>query len=174
MVITELDKEWLQSQTRKLSALQRKLLREALRRSRRRDGEVEPGSFGVQSMMSQIEDGQVRARKRAAAGLSIARLIKRGLLERCCTRGRWRLTETGIEVAKVLARFESWKSPHNSENLSIELRFRRSTKIPPNLARFSASSYVSVRNIATAAPVDINQCESRLRAVPGGERTVRA
>jgi len=103
MVITELDKEWLQSQTRKLSSLQRELLREALRGYARRalhlvHGKFEPGSFELKSMMRQFEKGERRASKRAAAGLSIARLVRRGFLE-CCTRGRWRLTVQGLEVA---------------------------------------------------------------------------
>jgi hypothetical protein len=106
VVITELDEDWLKSQTLKLSALQRKLLREALGSYARRalhpvHGAFEPGSFGLKGMMSQYEEGQVRACARAAAGLSIARLVRRGLLE-CCSRGWWRLTETGIEVAKAL------------------------------------------------------------------------
>jgi hypothetical protein len=46
-----------------------------------------------------FEDRRVRASRRAAAGLSIARLIKRGLLE-CCARGRWRLTPAGLKVAR--------------------------------------------------------------------------
>jgi len=83
MVITELDKEWLQSQTRKLSALQRKLLREALRGYAMRPfhlvhGAFEPGSFELKWMMRQFEKGERRASKRAAAGLAIVLLIGRG------------------------------------------------------------------------------------------------
>ena len=104
MVITELDKEWLRSQTRKLSSLQRELLIEALRGYAMRPfhlihGKFEPGSFRLQGMMSQFEKGERRASRRAAAGLSIARLVRRGLLECCCTRGRWRLTLKGLDVA---------------------------------------------------------------------------
>jgi hypothetical protein len=55
-------------------------------------GKFDPGSFALKSMMRQFEKGRVRACARAAAGLSIARLIRRGLLE-CCARGRWRLTK---------------------------------------------------------------------------------
>jgi hypothetical protein len=103
MVITELDKEWLRSQTRKLSSLQRKLLREALRgyamrAEQQASGQFEPGSFELKGMMRQFEEGERRACARAAAGLSIARLIRRGLLERCA-HGRWRLTPNGLEVA---------------------------------------------------------------------------
>jgi hypothetical protein len=51
--------------------------------------------------MKQFKDRRVRASRRAAAGLSIARLIKRGLLERC-SRGRWRLTAEGLPAARRL------------------------------------------------------------------------
>ena len=51
--------------------------------------------------MSQFEDRRIRASRRAAAGLSIARLIKRGLLERC-SRGKWRLSAAGLKVARRL------------------------------------------------------------------------
>ena len=51
--------------------------------------------------MMDFEDRRVRASRRAAAGLSIARLIKRGLLERC-SRASWRLTPTGLKVARRL------------------------------------------------------------------------
>jgi hypothetical protein len=57
-----------------------------------------PGCFKLGSLITDFEDRRVRASRRAAAGLSIARLIKRGLLERCA-RGRWRLTPAGLRVA---------------------------------------------------------------------------
>jgi Mn-dependent DtxR family transcriptional regulator len=46
-------------------------------------------------------DHAKRAVRRAAAGRALERLVKRGLLEHC-GRGKWRLTEAGVEVAKVL------------------------------------------------------------------------
>ena len=51
--------------------------------------------------MMDFEDRRVRASRRAAAGLSIARLIKRGLVE-CCSRGKWRLTPAGLKLARRL------------------------------------------------------------------------
>src|SRR5262249_4790540 len=87
----------------KLSKAQRELLREGLRGYAMRPfhlvhGKFAPGSFELKGMMSQFEDRRVRASKRAAAGLAIVRLVKRGLLERCA-RGRWRLSSAGLEVA---------------------------------------------------------------------------
>jgi hypothetical protein len=132
MVITELDKEWLESQTRKLSALQRELLREALRGYAMRafhlvHGAFEPGSFELKSMMRQFEEGERRASRRAAAGLSIARLIRRGLLE-CCARGRWRLTSEGLEVA---LRLEPDFNLPTTEELAPELELAKAVSGHP-------------------------------------------
>src|SRR5690348_14372188 len=44
----------------------------------------EPGCFGLKELMTEFKDRRERACRRAAAGLSIPRLIKRGLLE-CCS-----------------------------------------------------------------------------------------
>jgi hypothetical protein len=90
MVITELD-------TDGLSALQRDLLGRALA------GEkcLAPGYLELQALMRAEPDRAKRAVRRAAAGRAVARLVKRGLLE-CCGRGKWRLSEAGVEVAKVL------------------------------------------------------------------------
>jgi|SRR6516164_7518801 hypothetical protein len=132
MVITELDKEWLKSQTQKLSALQRKLLRAALRGYAMRPfhlihGKFEPGSFGLGGMMEQFEKGERRACARAAAGLSIARLIRRGLLERCA-RGRWRLTPNGLDVA---LRLEPDFNLPTAEELAPELEFAKAMSVHP-------------------------------------------
>jgi hypothetical protein len=132
VVITDLDEEWLEPQTRKLSSLQRKLLREALRGYARRElhlihGAFEPGSFELKSMMSQFKEGERRASARAAAGLSIARLIGRGLLE-CCARGRWRLTQNGLEVALRLN--PDFNLP-TAEELAPEIEFAKAISANP-------------------------------------------
>jgi restriction endonuclease Mrr len=51
--------------------------------------------------MTKFKDRRERASRRAAAGLSLKRLIKRGLLE-CCSRGHWRLTRAGVALARRL------------------------------------------------------------------------
>src|SRR6516162_4553700 len=132
MVITELDKEWLGSQIRKLSSLQRELLREALRGYAMRPfhlihGAFEPGSFELKSMMSQFEKSERRACARAAAGLSITRLMARGLLERC-TRGRWRLTSKGLEVA---LRLEPDFNLPTAEELAPQLELAKAISVHP-------------------------------------------
>jgi hypothetical protein len=87
-----------------LSALQRSLLKRGLLANYyQRPLAVachlpHPGCFKLGTLITDFEDRRERASRRAAAGLSIARLIKRGLLE-CCARGRWRLTPAGLKVA---------------------------------------------------------------------------
>jgi len=61
----------------------------------------DPDCFSLKAMMMDFEDRHVRASRRAAAGLSIARLIKREVVE-CCARGRWRLTPAGLKIARRL------------------------------------------------------------------------
>jgi hypothetical protein len=51
--------------------------------------------------MKKIKDRSERHRRRAAAGLSLHRLIKRGLLERLA-RGCWRLTPAGVKLVRAL------------------------------------------------------------------------
>jgi hypothetical protein len=83
-----------------MSALQRSLLRYGLIAYHRRPLDIacqlpEVGCFALKAMMMDFEDRRQRASRRAAAGLSIARLIKRGVLERC-SRASWRLTPISI------------------------------------------------------------------------------
>ena len=136
MVITELDQEWFGSQTRKLSLAQRELLREGLRSYARRalhlvHGKFAPGSFELKGLMYEFEKGRVRAARRAAAGLSIARLLARGLLERCA-RGRWRLTSAGLEVALRLE--PDFKLP-SVEELAPQLELAKAISGHPRFAR---------------------------------------
>jgi hypothetical protein len=89
-----------------ISALQRSLLRYGLLAYHRRPLDIacrlpDVGGFTLRAMMMDFEDRRERASRRAAAGLSIARLIKRGLLE-CPSRGSWRLTPAGLKVARRL------------------------------------------------------------------------
>jgi hypothetical protein len=89
-----------------LSPLQRSLLKRGLAAWHTKALAIDcqvcaPDSFKSGSMITNFEDRRERASRRAAAGLSIERLIKRGLLERCA-RGSWRLTPTGLRVARGL------------------------------------------------------------------------
>jgi hypothetical protein len=89
-----------------MSALQRSLLRVGLMAYYRTPldlacGMDQPGCFGLKAMMRDFEDRRERASRRAAAGLSIARLIKRGLLE-SHARGHRRLTPIGLKAARAL------------------------------------------------------------------------
>jgi hypothetical protein len=69
----------------------------------------------------QFEDRRVRASRRAAAGLSIARLIKRGLLE-CCAGGRWHLTQAGLKVAR---RLNPQSKPPTERELARSIALRK-------------------------------------------------
>jgi hypothetical protein len=87
-----------------LSASQRGLLKQALVAHYRRPLDIafqseEPGCFRL--YLDDIGERRVRACARASAGRSLARLIKRGLLE-SPSRGRWRLTHRGLKVARAL------------------------------------------------------------------------
>ena len=73
-------------------------------------GVADPGCFGLKENREldpetmrpkPIADHKERAAHRAAAGLSIVRLVNRGLVKGC-SRGKWRLTPKGVRVAKVL------------------------------------------------------------------------
>jgi|SRR6516162_2581189 hypothetical protein len=99
MVITELE-------TGQLSVLQRDLLARALLALHpgpidQAGKEPYTGCLELKAIMRAEANRAKRAVRRAAAGRAVARLVKRGLLE-YCARGKWRLTETGIEIAKVL------------------------------------------------------------------------
>jgi len=59
------------------------------------------------------------------AGLSIARLAKRGLLE-CCARGRWRLTRAGLALARRLC--PDLKAPTKRE-LARNIALRKAIQI---------------------------------------------
>jgi hypothetical protein len=50
-------------------------------------------------MVKEIEDRRVRATRRAAIGRSLARLVRRGLLE-SCSRGYWQPSKRGLRVAR--------------------------------------------------------------------------
>ena len=89
-----------------ISLLQRSLLRYGLMAHYRTPldlacGLPDVGCFRLPALMMEYEDRRERASRRAAAGLSIARLIKRGVLERC-SHASWRLTPTGLALARRL------------------------------------------------------------------------
>jgi hypothetical protein len=89
----------------RMSTLHRSLLKMGLAAYYRRPLDIachlpDVGCFELK-WMAGFEDRRERARRRAAAGLSIARLIKCGLLE-CFARGSWRLTPPGLAVARRL------------------------------------------------------------------------
>jgi hypothetical protein len=100
MVITELD-------TDRLSVLQQDLLARALLAWEAEPDLTKPaldpkaGCLDLKTLLRAETDRRKRAVRRAAAGRAVARLVYRGLLERCA-RGKWRLTPTGIEVAKAI------------------------------------------------------------------------
>jgi hypothetical protein len=109
-----------------MSDLQRSLLRRGLLAYYRIPLDLacrlpEVGSFTLQALMMQYADRRVRASRRAAAGLSIARLIKRGLLE-CCGRGRWRLTPAGLALAR---RLNPQCKPPTKRELSRNIALRK-------------------------------------------------
>ena len=90
-----------------LSELQRSLIRDGLIACYREPLDLackrsDAGCFQIRFTMKGFEDRRIRASKRAAAGLSIARLLRRGLLRRCSRAGRWRLTRAGLSLAKRL------------------------------------------------------------------------
>jgi hypothetical protein len=98
-----------------LSVLQKKLLVKGLQAFYRTPldigcGSADPGCFGLKESREldpetmrpkPITDHRERATHRAAAGLSITRLVNRGLVEGS-SRGKWRLTPKGVRVAKAL------------------------------------------------------------------------
>jgi hypothetical protein len=90
-----------------LSALQRSLLRDGLLAYYREPLDLackrpNVGCFQVYFTMKGLTDSRLRARRRAAAGLAISRLIKRGLVKRSSRPGRWRLSRAGFSLARRL------------------------------------------------------------------------
>jgi hypothetical protein len=90
-----------------LSELQRSLLRNGLIGYYREPldlacGRSDAGCFQIRFTLKGFADSRIRASRRAAAGLAIARLIRRGLLERCSRPGRWRLSLAGQSLARRL------------------------------------------------------------------------
>jgi hypothetical protein len=90
----------------KLSGLQKALLKKGLEahcaRALDHVYRIEPeGSFGIKTMLKEVEDRRERARRRASAGRSIERSMGRGHLE-SCSWGRWRLTANGVTAARKL------------------------------------------------------------------------
>jgi hypothetical protein len=96
-----------------LSPLQRSLLRRGLLAYHYRSLDSGlAGSFKLGSLITKFEDRSERAARRAAAGLSLKRLDKRGLLEHCA-RGSWRLTHSGVALARRL--YPECKPPTKAE-----------------------------------------------------------
>jgi hypothetical protein len=96
----------IEAELSKLSSLQKALLKKGLEAHCVRALDIAfgiegPGSFGIRTMLKEVEDRRVRAERRAVAGRSLERLIGRGLLESCWW-GSWRLTASGVKVAKKL------------------------------------------------------------------------
>jgi hypothetical protein len=90
-----------------LSQLQRWLLRQGLMGYYREPLDLalarsDVGCFQIRFAMKSFTQKRFRARRRAAAGLAITRLIRRGLVQRCECAGRWRLTRAGLALAKRL------------------------------------------------------------------------
>jgi hypothetical protein len=113
-----------------LSALQRELLKSGLHTWYRRPldlacGVEEVACFRLKGEMSEITDRRERARRRAAAGLAIARLIRRGLLEHY-SRGHWRLTRQGLALARRL--YPEIK-PRSKRELAGNIALHRALKL---------------------------------------------
>src|SRR5260221_6689852 len=90
-----------------LSELQRLLIRDGLVAYWRGPldlacGRPEGGCFQIRFAMKGFQNRRIRASRRAAAGLAIARLIRRGLLERCSCRRGWRFSVAGLALARRL------------------------------------------------------------------------
>ncbi len=90
-----------------LSKLQRSLLRNGLIAYWRSPLDLalsrsDVGCFQIRFRMKGFQIRRIRARRRAATGLAIRPLIRRGLVERCSHAGRWRLTLSGVSLAKRL------------------------------------------------------------------------
>jgi restriction endonuclease Mrr len=109
----------------RLSALQKSLLEKGLRAALQSDS----GCFGLKATRGQdpetgrqlpITDHRKRAAHRAAAGLSVRRLVDRGLVE-SHSRGKWRLTPRGVKVARKL--YPEIKPPTKRE-VASEIAFR--------------------------------------------------
>jgi hypothetical protein len=72
----------------------------------------DPGCFSLKAYLSDYEERKQRAARRAAASLSTARLIKRGLLV-CPIPGRWRLTPAGLKLARRISPdVSAWEDAH--------------------------------------------------------------
>jgi hypothetical protein len=84
---------------RLLSVLQRTLLHQALRAF---ESQATDGVTSFRRNLKGISDPRGRASRRAARGLALKRLIKRGLLQRCGY-GQYRLTRAGVQTARSLA-----------------------------------------------------------------------
>jgi hypothetical protein len=109
------------------SQLQRSLLRDGLIAYWRGPldlacGRSDPGCFQIRFRMKGFADSRIRASRRAAAGLAIARLIRRGLLECCSRRGRWRLTPAGLALGRRL--YPEIRSP-SKRQLAADIAFCR-------------------------------------------------
>jgi hypothetical protein len=109
-----------------LSVLQKGLLGTALMAHYRIPVDIacrseDPGCFELKSSMAGIDNLRERASRRAAAGRSIERLVRRGFLE-CCSRGHWRLTRRGFKVARAL---HPEVSPLKKRQVAAEIAWRK-------------------------------------------------
>jgi hypothetical protein len=84
------------------------------------DSSIPVRAKGIGLPKEDVEDRRKVAAKRAAAGLSIARLISRGLVKNRA-RGWWRLTARGLKVARQL--YPQIKKPTKSQ-LAFDITLR--------------------------------------------------
>jgi len=150
-----------------MSALQRSLLRQGLMAYHCRPLDIacqldEPGCFGLKAMMTNFEDRRERASRRAGAGLSIARLIKRGFLE-SCARGRWRLTPAGLALAR---RLNPDLRPPTKQQLARNIALRKALSAWEDTHPTLASKRRRRTNVRPLAPISITDFE---REKPGIE-----
>jgi restriction endonuclease Mrr len=112
-----------------LSNSQKNLLRKGLLAHYREPADIacrspDPGCFELKSAMAEIEDRKERATRRADQGRSIARLIKRGLVE-SCSRGKWRLPRAGFEIAREL---HPGVKPSSKRELAGQIAMRKAVQ----------------------------------------------
>ena len=151
-----------------LSALQQSLLRYGLLAYHRRPLDIacqlpDVAGFTLKAMMMDFEDRRERASRRAAAGLSLARLIKRGLLE-CPSRGSWRLTPAGFRVARRL--YPDIKPP-SKRQLAHNIALRKALARLEDRLRPGKRAKESQSGILSSGHIEVAALEITMISPPG-------
>jgi hypothetical protein len=151
-----------------LSALQESLLRYGLLAYHRRPLDIacqlpDVAGFTLKAMMMDFEDRRERASRRAAAGLSLAPLIKRGLLE-CPSRGSWRLTPAGFKVARRL--YPDIKPP-SKRQLAHNIALRKALARLEDRLRPGKRAKESQSGILSSGHIEVAALEITMISPPG-------